>query len=70
MSKSRREYMVLAHRKPIMEQWRMQLASFFGIDVKDIGQIGGGKDNSNGFLDVAMIQSMERKGMVDDRINV
>jgi superfamily II DNA or RNA helicase len=60
--------LVLTHRKPLIEQWRMRLASFLGIDVKDIGQIGGGKNNPNGMLDVAMIQSMERKGAVDDRI--
>jgi len=51
-----------------MEQWRLQLASFLSIDLKDIGQIGAGKDKANGLLDVAMIQSMERKGVVDDRI--
>lgn len=68
IAKRKTSALVLVHRKPLMDQWRMQLASFFGIDVKDIGQIGGGKDNSNGLLDVAMIQSMERKGVVDDRI--
>jgi len=60
--------LILVHRKPLMEQWRLQLASFLGIDLKDIGQIGAGKNKSNGILDIAMIQSMERKGSVDDRI--
>jgi superfamily II DNA or RNA helicase len=46
----------------------MRLSSFLGLDLKDIGQIGGGKNNPNGMLDIAMIQSMERKGTVDDRI--
>lgn len=60
--------LILVHRKPLMEQWRLQLASFLNINLKDIGQIGAGKNKSNGNLDIAMIQSMERKGIVDDRI--
>ena len=68
MSKSRGESIALAHRRPLLEQWRLQLASFLGLELKDIGQIGAGKDKANGNLDVAMIQSMERRGAVDDRI--
>jgi len=68
IAKRKTNTLILVHRKPIMEQWRLQLTSFLGIDLKDIGQIGSGKDKSNSVLDVAMIQSMERKGAVDDRI--
>ena len=68
VAKRKTNTLVLTHRKPLMEQWRLQLASFLGIDLKDIGQIGAGKNKSNGMLDIAMIQSMERKGAVDDRI--
>lgn len=68
MAKRKTNTLVLVHRKPLVEQWRMRLSSFLGIDAKNIGQIGGGKNNPNGNLDVAMIQSMERKGIVDDRI--
>jgi len=67
-AKRKTNTLILVHRKPLVEQWRMRLSSFLGIDVKDIGQIGSGKNNPNGILDVAMIQSMERKGVVDDRI--
>jgi len=68
ITKRKTNTLILVHRKPLMEQWRLQLAAFLGIDLKDIGQIGAGKDKANGVLDIAMIQSMERKGMVDDRI--
>lgn len=68
IAKRKTNTLILVHRKPLMEQWRLQLVSFLGIDLKDIGQIGAGKNKTNGFLDVAMIQSMERKGVVDDRI--
>ena len=68
IAKRKTNTLILVHRRPLMEQWRLQLASFLSIDLKDIGQIGAGKDKANGLLDVAMIQSMERKGVVDDRI--
>jgi len=68
IAKRKTNTLILVHRKPLMEQWRLQLSSFLGMDLKDIGQIGSGKNKSNGTLDVAMIQSMERKGSVDDRI--
>jgi len=41
---------------------------FLGIDEKDVGQIGGGKRKPNGKLDVAMIQSLAREGVVDDLV--
>jgi len=68
MARRKTNTLILVHRKPLVEQWRMRLSSFLGIDIKDIGQIGSGKNKPNGILDVAMIQSMERKGVVDDRI--
>ena len=68
ITKRKTNTLILVHRKPLLEQWRLQLASFLGLELKDIGQIGAGKDKANGNLDVAMIQSMERKGTVDDRI--
>jgi superfamily II DNA or RNA helicase len=52
-----------------MEQWKLQLAAYLNLDLKDIGEIGAGKNKSNGILDIAMLQSMERKGVVDDRIS-
>lgn len=60
--------LILVHRKPLMEQWRLKLASFLNKDIKEIGRLGSGKDKMTGSIDVAMIQSMERKGIVEDRI--
>ncbi len=68
IAKRKTNTLVLVHRKPLMEQWQKQLSLFLGLDVKEIGQIGGGKDKANGILDVAMIQSLEKKGSVDDRV--
>jgi superfamily II DNA or RNA helicase len=63
-----RSTLILVHRKPLLEQWIAQLAMFLEIDEKDVGQIGGGKRKPNGRLDVAMIQSLVRKGKVDDLV--
>src|SRR6185437_2922611 len=56
--------LVLVHRRPLLEQWVNQLALFLGVDLHQIGRIGGGKNNPNGMLDVAMIQSLVREGEV------
>ena len=58
--------LVLVHRRQLMDQWRERLALFLGLTVKDIGQIGGGKNKQTGLLDVAVIQSLIRKGEVKD----
>ena len=60
-----RSTLVLVHRKPLLDQWTAQLALFLGISPKEVGQVGGGKRRTNGQLDVAMIQSLVRKGKVE-----
>ncbi|MFC2072519.1 DEAD/DEAH box helicase family protein [Chloroflexota bacterium] len=62
----RRNTLVLVHRRPLLEQWRAQLASFLEVDPAMIGQIGGGKEKRTGLIDVAMLQSLIRKNEVDD----
>lgn len=64
----RTNVLILVHRKPLMEQWRLQLSVLLGIDKKDIGQIGAGKNKTTGVVDIAMVQSMDSEGGVDDRI--
>jgi hypothetical protein len=61
-----RNTLVLVHRKPILDQWIARLSSFLGLKPKGIGRIGGGKNSPTGRLDVAMIQSLVRKGEVSD----
>jgi len=63
-----RNTLILVHRSPLLDQWVTQLAMFLGIDETKIGRIGGGKRRDNGALDVAMLQSLVRKGRVDDRV--
>jgi superfamily II DNA or RNA helicase len=58
--------LVLVHRRPLLDQWINQIAMFTGLSPSSIGQVAGGKWKPNGLLDVAMIQSLVRKGEVDE----
>ncbi len=60
--------LILVHRKPLLDQWMSQLSVFLGVPRKEIGQFGGGKQSPTGRLDVAMIQSMVRKGSVSELV--
>jgi len=58
--------LVLVHRRQLMDQWIERLSAFLGVSSKSIGRIGGGRRRPTGLLDVAVIQSLVRKGVVDD----
>jgi superfamily II DNA or RNA helicase len=60
--------LILVHRKPLMEQWRLQISSLLGIDKKEIGLIGGGKNKPTGIIDIAMVSSLDHDEGVDDRV--
>ena len=64
-----RSTLILVHRKPLLEQWIAQVSLFLGLKSSEIGRIGGGRRKPNGKLDVAMIQSLVRKGQVDDLVS-
>ena len=58
--------LVLVHRRQLQQQWIERLSNFLGRPKGAIGRIGGGRKKRTGLLDVAVIQSMVRKGVVDD----
>jgi len=58
--------LVLVHRRQLLDQWRERLATFLNRPIKSIGQIGGGRRRPCGIVDVAVIQSLNRKQVVDD----
>lgn len=58
--------LVLVHRRQLVDQWVERLSTFLGLPTKEIGRIGGGKKKATGKLDVAIMQSLVRKGVVKD----
>lgn len=60
--------LVLVHRQQLLEQWIERLSAFLEVPAKTIGRLGGGKKKLTGVLDVALIQSLVRKGRVDERV--
>src|SRR5947199_8023113 len=60
--------LVLVHRRQLLDQWVERLAAFLDISAKSIGRIDGGRKTPTGLLDVAVIQSLVRKGVADDRV--
>ena len=60
--------LVLVHRRQLQQQWIERLSTFLGMPVGAIGRIGGGRNKPTGQLDVAVIQSLVRNGVVDDLV--
>jgi superfamily II DNA or RNA helicase len=58
--------LILVHRRQLMDQWRERLAAFLNVPIGTVGQLGGGKAKRTGWIDVAVIQSLHRKGAVED----
>jgi superfamily II DNA or RNA helicase len=52
--------LILAHRKPILDQWRTQLVNLLGLSSRLVGQVGGGRNRQTGAIDLGMIQSLKR----------
>lgn len=61
-----RNTLVLVHRRELLSQWVERLRAFLDADDAQIGTIGGGKRKPSGIIDVALIQSLVRKGEVAD----
>lgn len=58
--------LILVHRRELLTQWTARLRQFLSLAKEDLGVIGGGKRKPSGRIDVAVIQSLERKGEVSD----
>ncbi|PYT72552.1 MAG: restriction endonuclease subunit R [Acidobacteria bacterium] len=61
--------LVLVHRRQLQHQWIERLSTFLGMPERTVGRIGGGRTKATGLLDVAVIQSMVRSGLVDDLVS-
>jgi hypothetical protein len=60
--------LVLVHRRQLLDQWVERLSAFLDLPPNGVGQIGGGRNRASGLVDVALIQSLGRKGVVADRV--
>ncbi len=58
--------LVLVHRQQLLDQWVVRLRAFLDIEADRVGVIRGGRKRPTGFIDVAIVQSLIRKGEVSD----
>ena len=58
--------LVLVHRRQLLDQWKAHLTNFLGLSSQEVGQIGSGRRKPTGIVDVATVQSLHKKGVVDD----
>lgn len=56
--------LVLVHRTELLKQWQERLQAFLGVGKGVIGTMGGGKAQLTGRIDIAVMQSLSRRGEV------
>ena len=66
ISELKTNVLIIVNRNNLLEQWKEKLSYFLGISKKEIGQIGGGKENLNGKLDIASFQSLYKRENIDE----
>ena len=54
--------LILVHRKLLMDQWREHLGTFLDLPIKEIGIYCGSQKKLTKRLDIAVIQSLYRRG--------
>lgn len=60
--------LILVHRTELLKQWQERLHTFLGAGKETVGTIGGGKNKPTGKIDIAVMQSLTRKGEVSDLV--
>lgn len=63
-----RNTLVLVHRRQLLDQWVARLQTFLDISPNEVGIVYGGKKKPTGNIDVALMQSLVRKGVVSDLV--
>lgn len=56
--------LILVHRTELLEQWQERLQAFLDVEKGGVGTIRGGKVKPTGKIDIALMQSISRKGEV------
>ncbi|MBI3902483.1 MAG: DEAD/DEAH box helicase family protein [Nitrosomonadales bacterium] len=57
--------LILVHRTELLKQWQERLQTFLGAGKDIVGVIGGGKNKPSGKIDIAVMQSLNRKWEVN-----
>jgi superfamily II DNA or RNA helicase len=63
-----RNTLVLVHRRQLLDQWVARLQTFLDISPSMLGVVHGGKKKPTGNIDVALMQSLIRNGVVSDLV--
>jgi len=63
-----RNALVLVHRRQLLDQWVARLRAFLDLAPDQIGVIHGVKKHVTGVIDVALLQSLVRRGVVSDLV--
>lgn len=64
ISRNKTNTLIIVHTTQLVEQWKERLSTFLSIPIKEIGQIGAGKNKPSYKLDIATIQSLNRNGVI------
>lgn len=60
--------LILVHRRHLLDQWREMLAAYLETPPGAVGVIGGGRSKPTGVIDIGILQSLNRKGKVNDLV--
>lgn len=52
--------LILVHRKQLVEQWKIRLTEFLGLDKKAIGIFGVEEKKRTGIIDIGMLQTISK----------
>lgn len=60
--------LILVHRNELLNQWRERLCVLLDAGPDVVGTIGGGKHKPTGKIDIALMQSLSRKGETSELV--
>jgi superfamily II DNA or RNA helicase len=69
ISRNKTNTLIIVHRTQLVEQWKERLSTFLNIPVKEIGQIGGGKNKPTYNIDISTIQSLSHNGLIKPELH-
>jgi len=64
LASRKQKTLILVHRKQLQDQWKQIIHDFLGSDI-NVGTIGSGNNNPTGIIDIALLQSLNKKGKID-----